>query len=271
MPYYEAAESSTPSVTTTKIGTTLTGSFTAPTKSVSAVVKSDTVTFELTLVDAGGVALLGKTIDLYIGVSPTKDSSVVTGAGGKAIFTKTVPATVEVDKAYNFTFAGDAVYSSSGRTIYVTIESRVPNLVLTVPATAVAGGTITWSGVMSDPKVAGYKISDKSIYLDQMLAGGTWTIGVDGPQVTGSTGTYSDTYVVPTFVGTYYYRTRFTGGSKPHHEATESNITVMEVKTELSSWDKLKNKWNALPVWGKGLIIVAPIGAIVLATRKKKK
>lgn len=285
MATYEEAISPPADVSAGKWKASLNAFFTAPTKFDGSITRGDTVSWKVTLTDTlTGVGLPGRSIKaaraVYEAIDTTIDYSygtsiiIVTDSAGIASFIEQLSTSTDKYRR-RFIFEGDADYD------YVKIdnidyrtEKRSPTLTLELDvAVATMGDPLTWKGLLADPKVPTYGVPEKNVYLDQKTSATTvWSLGVSGPVKTGSDGRYQGTYTLPITPGVYQYRSRFPGGSAGiQHELSVSDTVTVEVKEELTAWDELKNRWNALPVWSKGLIIVTPIGAVVLATRKKKK
>jgi len=221
-------------VTVTKIATSLSMVWTAPTKSADTVVKGDDATFYGDLIETyTGIGISGKTIWLCYtdpaGVEHLDVASDITDAAGHYSIVYTLPTTTGT---YTFwtRFKGDETYEASNspeRT--VIIEARTPVLTFDItPTTVMPGETLTWSGEMYDPKVTTYKIAGKTIYLQISEDGVTFTDTAD-TAVTGTDGTYSGTTTAPT-PGTYYYRAMFPGGSpSPSHQPSPSRVVRVEV------------------------------------------
>jgi len=122
------------------------------------------------------------------------------------------------------TFPGDAYYDRCYASTTWFIQRRTPVLSLTAPGSAPAGSTQTFSSNMVDPRVTTYGIPNKDIYLQESPDGVTWR-DVAGPVTTDAAGKYSMSYTLPTTPGTYYYRTRFPGGSPPGQPVVEEAVS----------------------------------------------
>lgn len=189
-------------------------SATAPTMVGSTVVKGDTIRIVARL---WYMAMVGFPIPVPapMGIGgktiTCNGLSEVTNVDGFVGFDVIAPTTVG---SYTLTcrFAGDAEWDADEASYSYTVEARTPNLMLVMPTSAMPSDVVTYSGTLTDPKVPTYGIPDKNIYLQESIDGTTFT-DVAGPIRTGADGSYSGSYTLPDVAGTYYYRTRYPGGS----------------------------------------------------------
>lgn len=150
---------------------------------------------------------------------------------GIATFRNVPLPSVEGTCSVVVSFPGTINYDPSESSLELLIESRIPILSLGVsPTSALPNTPIGWSGVLSDPKRTTYGIPDKDIILQESNDGINFT-DVKGPVKTGADGSYSDSYILPSTSGTYYYRTRYPGGSENNHYQVAVSPTV-EVTVE---------------------------------------
>jgi len=112
-----------------------------------------------------------------------------------------------------------------------------------------------------------YGIPDKSIYLQESTDGKTWR-DVAGPVRTDSLGRYSMSYTMPRVPGTYYYRTRFPGGSPPGEPIVEEAVSPVVMVKVLAPEEVPP---IPAPVVG-GLVItgvLASIASLAYVTRRR--
>lgn len=228
MVLYEPATSPIATAEALAKATEMIASWKAPTKFDNTVVKGDGVTVSGTLRDAVTKAGLGGK-EIY--VHPIKIATTLADGSfsfviGAATSPGTYPLKVE--------FRGDAEWAPSSAETAIIVEARTPNLTISMPTSGKPGESVSWPGRMTDPKVTTYGIPGKDIYLQESTDGVTFT-DVAGPVKTGSDGSHGGTYALPTVPDTYYYRSRFPGGSPgAQHEVATSPVvavTVSEVVT----------------------------------------
>jgi len=172
-----------------------------------------------------GEGLAGRTVIFEERATP-RSWELTTNTDGKWSLDFDHPVEVDDGTYVGFIiyFRGDDLYKECYASTTWFIEKRTPKLSLTAPASAPAGSTQTFSSDMVDPRVPEYGIPDKDIYLQESTDGKTWK-DVAGPVKTDEAGEYSMDYTVPTEVGTYYYRTRFPGGSPPGQPVVEDAVS----------------------------------------------
>lgn len=206
----------------------------APTRFNNAVVKSDVADFWGTVYDyATDLPIVGAHVglDVVIGAVRTRLAEAYTDVSGKVTFSGINLPGVVGSADYILMFFETDIYYGTTTFVTVMIESRVPILSLSMPASGMPGASVTWSGKMTDPKVITYGIANKDIYLQQSTDGVTWPPnGVAGPIKTGADGSYSGSYTLPTTPGMYYYRSRFPGGSPgAQHGVAVSKVVAVRV------------------------------------------
>lgn len=233
MVLYEPATSVVATAVATKLPSLMSPiSWTAPTRINNTVCRGDTLRCSGKLTDAEtGVGLAGRTIRIMHAMPQFFPDlfSVVTGVDGSYTFSIGTSTVAGATVSRRIRFDGDDKYNASETSYTTTSEARIPNLTISMPASGMPGENIAWSGKMVDPKVPTYGIPNKEIYLQQSPDEVTWT-DVAGPIITGADGSHSGPYVLPLIIGTYYYRSRFPGGSPgAQHGVAVSKVVAVRV------------------------------------------
>ena len=232
MVVYEPVTSPVATAEATKKNSRITISWNSPTKSGETVVKGDVMAISGKLTDAvTGDPIPNAEIHLKT-VSPAMITAEfllgLTDAYGNYSGTWSVP-TETGEWWIQAGFYGNEMYNGMGNYFTATVEARTPVLTISMPSSGKPAESVAWSGKMTDPKVTTYGIADKGIYLQESPYGVTF-IRKAGPVKTGSDGSYSGSYTLPTAPGTYYYRSEFPGGSPgAQHEVATSGVVAVKV------------------------------------------